>query len=112
MLLCRSGSGTSFGTSWNEGLTFSFFADLGISEGPGYDLYDAMSLLPDGSIAVVAAHFTRDRTSVDIDYRNLVDQCLSSDRTSPAAFPKVPAGYSCPYFPLQKTSNTAPWMFG
>jgi hypothetical protein len=78
VLLSRSESGTSFGTSWNEGIAFSLFADLGVNGGPGYDLYDAMSLLPDGSIAVVAAHFTSDGTAADIDYRNLVDHCLSN----------------------------------
>jgi BNR repeat-like domain len=78
VLLSRSRSGTGFGTSWDGGLTFSLFTDLGVNGGPGYDLYDAMSLLPDGSIAVVAAHFTSDRASADIDYRNLVDHCSSS----------------------------------
>jgi hypothetical protein len=61
---------TGFGTSWDEGLTFSTFTDLGVG---GVDQYDAMSLLPDGSIAVVTAH----GTPTNVDYRNLVDLCSS-----------------------------------
>ncbi len=82
VLLSRSRSGTGFGTSWDEGFTFSLFADLGVNRGPAYDLYAAMSLLQDGSIAVVAAHFTRDGKSADIDYRNLIDHCSSNCGTS------------------------------
>jgi hypothetical protein len=68
-------STTGFGTSWDEGLTFTRFTDLGVGgPGTGVDDYDAMSLLPDGSIAVVTAHGT---PSTNIDYRNLVDLCTS-----------------------------------
>jgi hypothetical protein len=62
---------TGFGTSWDEGLTFSHFTNLGVG---GDDQYDAMSLLPDGSIAVVTAN----GTPTSIDYRNLVDLCSSA----------------------------------
>jgi hypothetical protein len=82
VLLSRSRSGTGFGTSWDGGLTFSVFTDLGINSSREYDLYDAMSLLPDGSVAVVAARFTSGGTSAEIVYRNLVDRCSSSCGTS------------------------------
>ena len=64
-------STTGFGTSWDEGASFSIFADLNVA-GPGssFDEYDAMSLLPDGSIAVVAAHGDIHRPA-NVDYRNL-----------------------------------------
>ena len=50
-------STTGYETSWDEGLTFSAVYDLEI-DGPRsrFDEYDAMSLLPDGSIGVVTAH--------------------------------------------------------
>lgn len=68
-------STTGYGTSWDEGLTFTHFTDLrvGGSE-PGVDYYDAMSPLPDGSIAVVMA-YGNDSADVNIDYRNLVNNC-------------------------------------
>ena len=61
---------TGFATSWDEGRTFTAFADLGVT-GPalGWDQYDAMSALPDGTIAVVTTHGTG---TVNIDYRSLV----------------------------------------
>lgn len=38
---------TGFGTSWDEGQTFTQFSDLGVSgPGLGWDQYDAMSILP------------------------------------------------------------------
>jgi len=50
-------STTGFGTSWDEGHTFSPVADLGVDRGNGnWDEYDALSLLADGSIAVVTTH--------------------------------------------------------
>jgi hypothetical protein len=72
-------STTGFGTSWDEGLTFSKFTDLGFGI-PGSnslynDEYDAMSILHDGSIAVVTAHSTS--TTTNIDYRNLMQPCPS-----------------------------------
>jgi hypothetical protein len=70
-------STTGFGTSWDEGLTFSEFTNLGFGT-PGSsniygDEYDAMSFLHDGSIAVATAHDTSDGTN--IDYRNLEQPC-------------------------------------
>jgi hypothetical protein len=67
-------STTGFGTSWDEGLTFSKFTNLGFGV-PGSnslysDEYDAMSMLHDGSIAVVTAHSTS--TTTNVDYRNLM----------------------------------------
>jgi hypothetical protein len=82
VLLSRSRVGTGFGASWDGGITFSLFTDLQVNDGPAYDLYDAMSLLPDGSIGVVTANFTKDGKSAHIDYRNLVDNCSSNCRTS------------------------------
>lgn len=61
---------TGFGTSWDEGATFTPFADLGVrGPGLGWDQYDAMSILPDGTVAVVTTHGTG---TVNIDYRNLI----------------------------------------
>lgn len=76
----RSGSAsTSFATSWDEGLHFSLLAPLGIDgSGPG-DQYDAMSLLSNGSIAVVSVHSEPDAGTNVIDYRNLIDRCVSAD---------------------------------
>lgn len=70
---------TGFGTSWNEGQTFSGFSNLGVG-GAGTDNYDAMSSLPDGSVAVVTVHSINGTTN-NIDYRNLVDRCPSSSAT-------------------------------
>ncbi len=74
-------SETGFGTSWDEGLTFSGFSSLGVGD-PGTDNYDAMSLLPNGSIGVVTVHSTTGVITENIDYRNLVDHCSSSMETS------------------------------
>lgn len=61
---------TGFGVSWDEGRTFTPLKDLGVhGPGKGWDQYDAMSMLPDGSAAVVTTHGTG---VVNIDYRNLV----------------------------------------
>lgn len=61
---------TGFATSWDEGRTFAAFADLGVTgPGLGWDQYDAMSTLPDGTIAVVTTHGTG---IANIDYRTLV----------------------------------------
>jgi hypothetical protein len=61
---------TGFATSWDEGRTFTAFADLGVTgPGLGWDQYDAMSTLPDGTIAVVTTHGTG---TANIDYRSLV----------------------------------------
>jgi hypothetical protein len=78
-------SETGFGTSWDEGLTFSGFNGLGVGD-PNTDNYDAMSLLPDGSIGVVTVHSNIGGVSQNIDYRNLVDHCSSSMETSKQAF--------------------------
>jgi hypothetical protein len=56
------------------GLTFSYFGDLGVGEA-GTDNYDAMSMLPDGSVAVVTVHSTNSGTASNVDYRNLLDKC-------------------------------------
>jgi hypothetical protein len=42
------------------------------------DVYDAMSLLPDGTLAVVTAHLNDIENTTDVDYRNLVDNCTSA----------------------------------
>jgi len=66
---------TGFATSWDEGLTFSRFHDLGFENyGFDWDQYDAMSLLPDGSIGIVSAHAGYGEAS-EIAYRDLVDHC-------------------------------------
>jgi hypothetical protein len=70
---------TAFGTSWDEGLRFSGFIDLGVDYVPGtMDVYDATSLLPNGTLAVVTAHLNDSENTTDIDYRNLVDNCTSA----------------------------------
>jgi hypothetical protein len=70
---------TAFGTSWDEGLRFSNFIGLGVDNVPGtMDVYDAMSLLPDGTLAVVTAHLNDIENTTDVDYRNLVDNCTSA----------------------------------
>jgi hypothetical protein len=82
---------TAFGTSWDEGLRFSNFIGLGVDNVPGtMDVYDAMSLLPDGTLAVVTAHLNDSENTTDIDYRNLVDNCGS------ALTPLKPNGAVCP----------------
>lgn len=69
---------TAFGTSWDEGISFSDFTGLGVDNVPGtMDVYDAMSLLPNGTLAVVTAHLNDSVNTTDIDYRNLVDNCPS-----------------------------------
>lgn len=65
---------TAFATSWDEGLSFSRFATLELS-GPNHDMYDAMSLRPDGTIGVISTHGTFDEKTVDGDYRDLVNSC-------------------------------------
>jgi hypothetical protein len=61
---------TGFATSWDEGLTFTPMSPLGVTgPGAGIDQYDAMSLLPDQTVAVVSAHGT---VLVNVDYRNLI----------------------------------------
>lgn len=61
---------TGFATSWDEGLTFTPMSPLGVTgPGLGIDQYDAMSLLPDQTIAVVTTHGTG---FVNVDYRNLI----------------------------------------
>jgi hypothetical protein len=77
-------SETGFGTSWDEGHTFSGFSSLGVGD-PGTDNYDAMSLLPNGSIGVVTIHSITGGIIQNIDYRNLVDHCSSSMETSKQA---------------------------
>jgi hypothetical protein len=63
-------STTGYAASWNEGAEFSPLSDLGVrGPGNGVDDYDAMSILPDGSIAVVTAH---GNVISNVDYRNLV----------------------------------------
>lgn len=69
-----AGSMTGFATSWDEGITFSSFTNLGIGA-PYSDNYDAMALLQDGSIAVVTVHSNSGGKSNNIDYRNLVSRC-------------------------------------
>ena len=71
-------STTGFATSWDEGLTYSDFADLAV-RGPvgNFDQYDAMALLSDGSIGVVGAHGEVGKNS-NVDFRNLVDYCSSA----------------------------------
>jgi hypothetical protein len=75
-------STTAYATSWDEGLTFSWFADLEKgSELWRFDMYDAMSLLPDGTIGVVTSHNVHGdgnflAGTYDIDYKTLVDDCL------------------------------------
>jgi len=82
---------TAFGTSWDEGLRFSNFIGLGVDNVPGtMDVYDAMSLLPNGTLAVVTAHLNDSENTTDIDYRNLVDNCGS------ALTPLKPNGAVCP----------------
>jgi hypothetical protein len=58
-------STTGFGTSWDEGLTYSYFTDLGVN-GPvdRFDEYDAMTLLKDGSIGVITAHGDIEKTRI------------------------------------------------
>ena len=69
---------TAFGTSWNEGLTFSPFVGLEVDNVPDtMDVYDAMSLLPNGTLAVVTAHLNGWEGATNNDYRNLVDNCTS-----------------------------------
>jgi hypothetical protein len=41
-------------------------------------VYDATSLLPNGTLAVVTAHLNDSENTTDIDYRNLVDNCTSA----------------------------------
>jgi BNR repeat-like domain len=61
---------TGFATSWDEGLTFTPMSPLGVTgPGLGIDQYDAMSLLPDQTVAVVTTHGTG---FVNVDYRNLI----------------------------------------
>ncbi len=83
------GSMTGFATSWDEGLTFSSFTNLGIGA-PYSDNYDAMALLQDGSIAVVTVHSNSGGKTNNIDYRNLVSRCsqplLTADQASCFAF--------------------------
>ena len=83
---------TAFGTSWDEGVSFSNFPGLGVDNVPGtMDVSDAMSLLPNGTLAVVTVHINDSDNTTDIDYRNLVDNCpsvLISLNMSCAACPK------------------------
>jgi hypothetical protein len=79
--LVAGNSVTGFGTSWDEGLTFSVFTSLGVGD-PGTDNYDAMSLLQDGSIAVVTVHNNSGTGLNNIYYRNLIDLCSSRVGTS------------------------------
>ena len=65
----------AFATSWNGGDSFSRFAPLGISATTNHDMYDAMSLRPDGTVGVVSIHGTFDEKTTDADYRVLVDSC-------------------------------------
>ena len=61
---------TGFGTSWDCGRTFTAFSDLGVTgPGLGFDQYDAMSLLANGTVGVVTTHGTQ---YVNVDYRNLI----------------------------------------
>jgi hypothetical protein len=68
-------SSTSFATSWDEGILFSTFAALGIGGGDSGDQYDAASLLPDHSVAVVSVHSNPGGATNNIDYRNLINEC-------------------------------------
>ena len=70
---------TAFGTSWDEGLTFSHFTALGVDDVPGtMDVNEAMSLLPNGTLAVVTAHINDSDNTTEVDYRNLVDNCTTA----------------------------------
>jgi len=63
-------STTGYAASWNEGAVFTPLSDLGVGgPGNGVDDYDAMSILPDGSIGVVTAH---GNVISNVDYRNLI----------------------------------------
>lgn len=71
-------STTGFATSWDEGLTYSNFADLWVRGPIGkFDQYDAMALLKDGSIAVVGAHGELGQNS-NVEFRTLVDNCSTA----------------------------------
>ena len=49
---------------------------LGVDSGnKNWDEYDAMSFLPDGTIAVVTTHYNNAEEACDDDYRNLVSYC-------------------------------------
>lgn len=74
-------STTAYSTSWDEGRTFSWFADLEKgSKTSQFDEYDAMSLLPDGTLGVVTSHNAHGdgnflAGTYDIDYKSLVNNC-------------------------------------
>jgi hypothetical protein len=74
-------STTVYATSRDEGVTFSWFADLEkASKISLFDEYDAMSLLPDGTVGVVTSHNAHGdgnflAGTYNIDYTSLVDNC-------------------------------------
>jgi hypothetical protein len=74
-------STTAYATSRDEGITFGWFADLEKASNTWkFDEYDAMSLLPDGTIGVVTSHNTHGdgnflAGTYDTDYSSLVDNC-------------------------------------
>src|SRR5215469_5484447 len=74
-------STTGFGTSWDEGLNFSLFANLEAdSKTEQFDEYDAISLLSNGTIGVVTSHNDHGdgnfrAGTYNVDYRNLIDNC-------------------------------------
>jgi len=73
---------TAFATSWDEGLHFSTFEGLGVDNVPGTsDMYDAMSVLPNGTLAVVTTHITDSTSETEVDFRNLIDTCNSGSKS-------------------------------
>lgn len=66
---------TAFATSWDGGLAYSRFTPLRTGGTTNHDMYDAMSMRPDGTLGVVSVHGTPDEKTIDADYHVLVDSC-------------------------------------
>lgn len=73
----RENSSTGYAVSRDRGRTFSRFADLGFDVRDTFDSYDAVTVLSDDSVGVVTIHSNPGGESNNIDYRILIDECLT-----------------------------------